>query len=136
AFLCGPMGWPVPGGRIQRYGDIWGGYFLQAVMRSTPFHVSFGHPVVEHQRNRHDFLADLRHEYWGMVLTDWLVEALQNRFHSEAQDIIERVRALSIFLRQQAETALPDWCPAEMKSFLIWTSGILAAWAKVCRQLA
>jgi hypothetical protein len=32
AFLCVPMGWDVPGGKIQRYGDIWGGYFPQAIM--------------------------------------------------------------------------------------------------------
>ena len=72
AFLTVPMGYDVPGGKIQRYGDICGGYFLQAVMRGTPYFASFGRPLVEHRRNPHDYLDDLRFEFWGMILTDWI----------------------------------------------------------------
>ena len=69
AFLCVPMGWDVPGGKIQRYGDIWGGYFLQAIIQGTDYHVSFGRPLVDHRRNPHDYLDDLRGEFWGLMLT-------------------------------------------------------------------
>ncbi len=135
AFLCVPMGWKVPGGRIERYGDIWGGYFLQAVMQSTCFHVAFGRPVVDHRRNEHDYPADLRREYWGLVLTDWLVDILKNRFQSDSRDIPARVLDLAGFLRQEAAPSLPEWCPEEMKVFLTHTAGNLAAWARACQSL-
>ena len=31
AFVFVTMAWPVPGGKLDRYGDIWGGYFLLAL---------------------------------------------------------------------------------------------------------
>jgi len=77
AYLCIPMGWDVPGGKINRYGDIWGGYFMQALMKGTKYHVSFGCPLVEHRRNPHNYVNDMRHEYWGMMLTDWLLRSLK-----------------------------------------------------------
>ena len=133
AFLCVPMGWKVPGGRIERYGDIWGGYFLQALMRGTDFHVSFGQPVVDHRRNTHDYPADLRREYWGMMLTDWLVAILKNRFNSDERKIAARVQALAEFLRTEADDSLPRWCPEEMRAFMHWTAGSLSDWAAVCQ---
>ena len=80
AYLCVPMGQPVPGGRIERYGDIWGGYFLQALAAGTNYRVCFGKPLVDHRRNPHNYVDDLRHEFWGMVLTDWLLDLLKTDF--------------------------------------------------------
>ena len=38
------MACPVPGGVLDRYGDIWGGYFLLALMQNTNYHAAFGRP--------------------------------------------------------------------------------------------
>lgn len=132
AYLCVPMGWPVPGGRIQRYGDIWGGYFLQAVMRGTAFHAAFGTPVVDHRRNPHNYMDDLRAEYWGMILTDWLVGILKSSFQPSATVVTDRVRELAAFLADTALPEIPSWCPEEMTAFLGWTAGNLTAWADAC----
>ncbi|MDY6905784.1 MAG: hypothetical protein SWH61_13995 [Thermodesulfobacteriota bacterium] len=132
AYLCVPMGWPVPGGKIQRYGDIWGGYFLQAIMQDTGFHAAFGTPVVDHRRNPHNYMNDLRTEYWGMMLTDWLVNILKSDFHPSATPVTDRVRELSTFLADTALPALPSWCPEEMTTFFRWTCGNLSAWADAC----
>jgi len=134
AFLCIPMGWAVPGGRIQRYGDIWGGYFLQALMERTEYHVGFGHPVVEHRRNAHDYIDDLRFEYWGMILTDWLVEILRTQFVPESDKIVDRVDELASFIIDYAIPAMPDWCPKEIQDFMLWTEGNLRTWAAACRM--
>ena len=80
AFLCVPMGFKFAEGSIERYGDIWAGYFVQALMAGSAYHVSFGEPIVEHRRNPHDYLEDLRHEMWGMLLTDWLLTELRTAF--------------------------------------------------------
>jgi hypothetical protein len=135
AFLCVPMGHVVPGGRIQRYGDIWGGYFLQAVMKGTAWYASFGNPLVEHRRNPHDYMDDLRHEFWGMMLTDWLVARLSADFSSEQESICGRVFALSEFLAGDALSDLPPWCPDEVRRFLEKTATTLGLWAAVCEDI-
>jgi hypothetical protein len=134
-FLCVPMGHDVPGGKIQRYGDIWGGYILQAVMRGTPYHVCFGRPLVEHRRNPHDYLDDLRFEFWGMILTDWFTGLLRNEFQPTAASIPDRVTELADFIEASMIGNMPPWCPAEARAFLADTGKTLAAWAAVCRRL-
>ena len=135
AYLCIPMGWAVPGGNIQRYGDIWGGYFLQALMKGTEYHVAFGKPIVDHRRNPHDYVDDLRFEYWGMILTDWLVQKLQNDFSPKEDTIVDRVNELAGFIHNQAIPDLPDWCPQEINEFLLWTEGNLKTWSAACRAM-
>jgi len=135
AFLCIPMGWPVPGGSIQRYGDIWGGYFLQALMKGTDFLVAFGQPVVQHRRNPHDYIDDLRYEYWGMILTDWLVDLLKNGFHPECALMVDRVGELAAFIKSTAASKLPKWCPEEIAGFMSWTVENLKTWSDACRKL-
>jgi hypothetical protein len=135
AFLCVPMGYPVSGGRIERYGDIWGGYFLQALMAGSAYHVCFGRPIVEHCRNPHNYLDDLRHEFWGMILTDWLLSVLRGQFRPEGADIIERIEQLSVFLHEVNCRMLPKWCPKEVSSFVSETAQTLSKWAKVCGRI-
>jgi hypothetical protein len=133
AFLCIPMGWPVPGGTIQRYGDIWGGFFLQAIMQGTEYVAAFGLPLVEHRRNPHDYIDDLRYEFWGLVLTDWLLAFLRSNFSPVSDDIADRVDELAVFLENQAIPALPEWCPPEVQAFFHWTAGNLKSWSEACR---
>ena len=135
AFLCVPMGHKVPGGTIERYGDIWGGYILQALMQGTAHHVAFGRPLVEHRRNSHVAVDDLRHEYWGMILTDWLLELLKHEFASGATALVDRVDDLAEFLRSVAAARLPAWAPEEIRQFMHWTAGNLSAWNAACRRI-
>jgi hypothetical protein len=135
AFVFVTMGWPVPGGKIDRYGDIWGGYFLLALIQGTKYHVAFGRPLVEHRRNPHDYVDDLRCEFWGMVLTDWLLEILRSSFKPACSHVTERVLELTEFLDGKAAPQLPSWCPAEFEAFLHSTSTSLRAWSAACIQI-
>ena len=131
AFLCVPMGYPVPGGTIERYGDIWGGYFLQSLLPNTPFHVAFGRPLVEHRRNPHRYLDDLRHEFWGLMLTDWLVQRLKTQFVPTTSPMCERVEELGeLHVREE----LPVWAPEPVRDFLGETARNLRAWSAACRR--
>ncbi len=135
AFLCVPMGYKVPGGQIERYGDIWGGYFLQAILRETPYHVAFGRPLVEHRRNFHNYVDDLRFEYWGMILTDWLVQELRENFQCSDSNVVDRVAELAEFLAERSMDNLPSWCPKAVKTFFAETSVTVSIWAETCRRL-
>jgi hypothetical protein len=134
-FLCIPMKFTLPGGKIERYGDIWGGYFLQALIANTPYRVSFGHPIVEHRRNPHNYLDDLRHEFWGIMLTDWLVSHLRESFHPSSAVLVDRVGELSVFLEETIATKLPSWCPPEIHDFMADTAYTLRLWAAICSKL-
>ena len=135
AFFCIPMGWKVPGGKIQRYGDIWAGYFMQAVMQGTEYCVSFGLPLVDHRRNPHDYVDDLRAEYWGMILTDWLLDILRSDYRPGQGDICSRMLRLAEFLDEYAPSKIPAWCTEEMTGFLKYTAGSIREWIGVCRQI-
>lgn len=135
AYLCVPMGHEVPGGRIERYGDIWGGYFLQAVLAGTSFHVAFGLPLVEHRRNPHNYVDDLRHEFWGMILTDWLVQLLRTQFKPAGDSINARVKQLAEFLLSEGIANLPGWAPAPLQEFIRITAQNLSLWADACQRL-
>lgn len=135
AFVFVTMGWPVPGGRLDRYGDIWGGYFLLALLQGTKYHVAFGRPLVDHRRNPHNYVDDLRSEFWGMLLTDWLLQRLRETFRARSEQMTDRVVELADFLRSEAMSNLPTWCPAEVKEFLLHTDKNLRQWSEACKQI-
>lgn len=134
AYLCVPMGWDVPGGKLQRYGDIWGGYFLQALMRGTKYHVAFGKPLVEHRRNPHNYIDDLRNEFWGMILTDWLVDMLRTQFNPKSTDMCDRVHELATFLEGEALKTLPSYAPEEIHAFMQYLGTTMHHWSDVCAK--
>jgi len=70
----------------DRYGDVWMGYFVEKVLHTTSGTVAYGQPIVEHIRNKHDYLNDLRMELGGMLVTEPLVEWLErvNLGHAES----------------------------------------------------
>ncbi len=135
AFVFVTMACPVPGGVLDRYGDIWGGYFLQALMQNTPYYAAFGRPLVHHRRNPHNYVDDLRYEYWGMILTDWLLQLLRNSFKPTSTEIVDRLLELAEFLDAHGVTQLPGWCPGEIKKFLGSTADNLRAWSEACQQV-
>ena len=135
AFFYATMGWPVPGGKIDRYGDIWGGYFLLALMQGTKYHVAFGRPLVEHRRNPHNYVDDLRYEFWGAILTDWLLQLLRESFAPRSADILERVMELAEFVDCKAVSQLPAWSPKEMADYLHYIGRNLREWSLACQQI-
>lgn len=133
AFVFVTMACPVPGGKLDRYGDIWGGYFLLALMQNTKYHAAFGRPLVQHRRNPHNYVDDLRYEYWGMILTDWLLQLLRESFRPTSTEIVDRLPELAEFLDVQGVTQLPGWCPEEIRTFLKSTAENLREWSAACQ---
>jgi Reversibly glycosylated polypeptide len=133
AFVFVTMACPVPGGTLDRYGDIWGGYFLLTLMQGTKYHAAFGRPLVHHRRNPHNYLDDLRYEYWGVILTDWLLHLLRDSFNPSSTEIVDRLPELAEFLEIQGVTQLPGWCPQEIKKFLTSTAENLRQWSSACQ---
>jgi len=69
AYYFVKMGYPLAGmGNIDRYGDIFSGYFVQICAHHLGGMVRFGTPLVEHRRNSHNFMKDATNE-WACILT-------------------------------------------------------------------
>ena len=83
------MGYPVGGASIDRYGDIFSGYFAQACVKQVGGLVRAGAPVADHRRNSHNHLRDATRE-WPCILVledllPWLAEVkLSGNSHLEA----------------------------------------------------
>jgi hypothetical protein len=71
------MGLKVGGLVLDRYGDIWSGYFAQKVIDKMGDRVSIGRPLTDHRRNLHNLFKDLQAELMGMILTEKIVEFLE-----------------------------------------------------------
>ena len=68
----------IDGAPIDRYGDIWQGFFVKKVMDRMNDYVAIGNPMTIHRRNSHDYLKDMKLEYAGLLLTPRLIDFLDN----------------------------------------------------------
>jgi hypothetical protein len=78
AYYFVRMGYPIGGMPIDRYGDIFSGYFVQACAKQMGAYVRVGSPVAEHRRNSHNYLKDATGEWACILLLEdllpWLTE--------------------------------------------------------------
>lgn len=129
-----PMGTAGSGLQIDRYGDIFSGYFSQACARHLGHSIRAGTPVAEHRRNAHRYLRDATQEMAGVwVLEDllpWLVEVrLDGTTYSEAY----------LSLSDQLEDCVSHlsgviWTEATREYFRAMAAS-MRAWVAACRQL-
>jgi Reversibly glycosylated polypeptide len=78
AYYYVRMGLPIEGLKIDRYGDIWQGYFVQKLMHAQGHTITMGKPMSDHRRNKHDFMKDIKAELYGMIVTERLVAFLDS----------------------------------------------------------
>ena len=104
-------------------------------MQGTKYHCAFGRPLVDHRRNPHNYVDDLRFEFWGMILTDWLLEHLRAGFKPKCGKMTERCMELAEFISVDAVSKLPAWCPPEVRAFLLNTAENLRHWSRACQLI-
>lgn len=63
---------------LDRFGDIWQGFFAKKVIDAVGHKVTVGGPIVDHRRNPHNYFDDLKFEFHGMLITEKLTEILEN----------------------------------------------------------
>ena len=62
---------------LSRFGDIWTGWFLKKIADHLGYYVSFGEPLTDHRRNKHDLFNDLYIELTPLKHNDAFVELIQ-----------------------------------------------------------
>jgi hypothetical protein len=134
AYYFMRMGYPLAGMPIDRFGDIFSGYFLEACCHHLGGFVRAGTPVAEHKRNSHNYMKDATNE-WGCIqlledLLPWLKEArLEGKSYMEC----------FYFLSGALEDAVEGFKGS------IWTAGTLGyfhqmgyymrSWLDACRRI-
>ena len=134
AYYYVKMGHPVAGMKLDRFGDIFSGFFVQKCVQAMGHRIRIGSPVVEHRRSPHNLYKDLWHELAGMVVIDDMLPLLETALPSASS-------------YEQAMTELAGRIEAwsgNQESFL-WDEGLrgyfstvarnIQLWVKACRQL-
>jgi hypothetical protein len=117
------MGANIKGLKIDRYGDIWSGLFAKKVIDKMDDRITIGKPLTNHKRNTHNYLKDLKHELWGMILTEKLVEwleQLQLESNNYFDAYLEIAQALQKFKENFQEAAIRKYFEKISYAMNIW----------------
>lgn len=125
---------PLPGAKLDRYGDIWSGYFITRCAEHLGEAIGVGQPEVDHQRNVHDLLADLRAEFWGMVLTPLFIDALRAG-NLEGSDYAAAARSLASLLERSAADIEAKAAVPGVADYITRIGSHLRLWVDICDEL-
>jgi hypothetical protein len=128
------MGYAISGMAIDRYGDIFSGYFTEACVKHVGGSIRIGTPVVNHVRNSHNYLNDATHEMACiLVLEDflpWLREArLSGRTCAEAY------LSLSYLMEDAAEGFHGKVWTDTARAYFHQTAYWMRAWLRACQTI-
>lgn len=124
------MGYRHHGSVIDRYADIFSGYFVQACAKHLGHAVRFGTPLAVHERNDHALLRDLQQELPAIAMLDdllaWLTEC-----KLEGPDYAGAYRSLSYQLQDTVESLTgPEWTQ-ELRGFVHQMAHLMRQWLTV-----
>jgi hypothetical protein len=122
----------IDGIKIDRYGDIWAGLFAQKVINHIGDRVSFGPPIVNHIRNKHDLLKDLRSELGGMLLTEFLVPIIDS-IELTATTYGEAYLELADALEEKALSN--NNFSTETKKYFSKVTSNMRIWVNICEEI-
>ncbi|MBH0780868.1 hypothetical protein [Nocardia bovistercoris] len=128
------MGQPIGGAPVERFGDIFSGYFVAACAKHLGHAVRFGGPLVDHERNAHDLLDDLAIELPAIRFMDELLDWLTD-FRPEGGDYIAAYESLSYGLQDFAERARGRAYTSEARAFLHRGAHHMRLWLRAIRTI-
>lgn len=135
AYYYVRMGFPLQGMRIDRFGDILSGYFVQKCAKHLGHLVRLGSPAANHRRTPHNLFKDLYHELAGIVLIEELMPWLQD-LKLSGVNYFETYATLAEALEAQASHFRGFVWDEGGREFLIDTAGTMRIWLKTLRGLA
>ena len=135
AYYYVRMGFPVKGMLIDRFGDIWSGYFLQRCAQHLGEVVRVGSPVADHRRTSHNLFKDLYQELAGIVLTEELLPWLRE-LRLTASTYAQAYAEIAEALEQQAEAFHGFLWDEGGRDFLRGSARHMQTWLTAIRTLS
>ena len=129
------MGYSLGGMVIDRYGDIFSGYFAQACAKNLGKAVKFGRPIVVHRRNPHNYYNDIKQELMGMVILENILDRLVEA-KLPGSNAIDVYDSLSDWIIETVEHEMTGFgWTNEAKGFIHHMVYQMRTWTKVCRTI-
>lgn len=129
------MGYPLAGMPIDRYGDIFSGYFSQACVRHLGYKIRVGSPLAEHRRNSHNYMRDAANEFaciWALEdITRWLQDA-----RLEGSNYGEVYASLADALEDAVESFSGTIWNEATRGYFHQTAYLMRRWIRACRQIS
>lgn len=107
---------------MDRYGDIFQGYFALKCCKHLGSTARFGTPVVDHRRNAHNYLKDAQAEIPAMILLEELLPKL-----------VELKLTGSTF--SEAYLCLADFIEYQGGDFYTKTARRMRLWTSACKEI-
>ncbi len=128
------MGENLDGCKLDRYGDIWSGYFLGKCVEHMRHYIGVGTPVAFHKRNQHDFFKDLRQELWCMIITESLVKMLE-KIELKGTTYADSYRSLSFELEKAVQETDESCFTPEVRQYFVKITKAMRVWVDVFQEV-
>lgn len=129
------MGYPLAGMPIDRYGDIFSGYFVQACARHLGAYIRFGDPIAQHMRNSHNYLNDAANEFAGVLVLEDLLKWLTTEAKLEGKTYVDTFISLSHRIEEAVESFNGLIWNDATRGYFHQMAYSMRVWAKACKTI-
>ena len=129
------MRYPLGGLDIDRYGDIFQGYFVQACTKHLGGLVRVGTPLAEHRRNSHNYMNDAWGEWACIQALEDLLPWLTKEAKLSGKTYPETFISLSQVMQEKVETMTGKFWSDAVKAYFHQMAYHMRKWATVCARL-
>jgi hypothetical protein len=136
AFYYIRMNYPLMGPvTIDRYGDIFAGYFVQACMHHLGGALRVGTPIAEHLRHGHNYLNDALREMSCLAIMEDLLPWLTQEAKLEGTTYPEAYQSLSFIMEDAVEGFTGRFWNDSTRGYFHQMAYSMRKWAKTCQSL-
>jgi hypothetical protein len=128
------MGATVAGMKIDRYGDIFSGYFCQACVRALGHSVRIGSPISTHARNSHNYLRDATQEMACISVLEDLLPWL-HEVSLRGEDYAEIYCSLADELEGTVDKFSGFIWTDQTRAFFHESAGLMRQWVNACQRI-
>jgi len=122
------------GAGIGRFDDIFGGYFCQKCIKHMGDRIRIGTPIVNHRRNSHNYLKDLKGELKGILIMEELLPWLEE-VELTGSTYAETYVCLADMLDIQMLRFKGSIWTREIKQYFNEVTFLMREWVKVCQRI-
>ena len=117
---------------MDRFGDIFSGYFLELCNQAVGNIITVGNPLVFQDRNEHDLFKDLLVELPGILIIEDLAPFLEASLppaNNYGDAYLSLIESLQQFVGSQSSSGL---LKKDTPLFIEETTTVMAAWVDAC----
>jgi hypothetical protein len=128
------MGHPVGGMKLDRFGDIFSGFFVQKCAQAVGHVVRIGSPVVEHRRSPHNLYKDLWNELAGISILDDMLGFLEASLPN-TKNYCEAALILSSKIDNWSQKQTGFLWDDALRDYFLNVSKNIVLWTYACQEL-